>query len=416
MASDGYLKRRSKLGARRYVLYSAQQRLWKIWRFLTRGSMPRLVVFVFVLFILGALLVRFMEQRAGKGDSATQIRTLIDAFWWALVTITTVGYGDKVPSTSSGKVVAGLVIVVGVAAVAVFTATVASILTAQKIKEGKGLEKIKAKGHIVICGWNYNAERIIEGLVHSKSHKNVDVVLINDLAEEVVSEVMYKYQDLSIRYVRGDFIQESVLDRANIAHAEAAIILADTHGDLREKADGRTILATLAIKSMAPDVKVCAELLDGENEQHLLRAEVDDVVVSGEYSGFLLVAAATLPGIPQVVRELLTYEEGNVFRRAKVPSGYVGKTFGELSEYFRKEHQAILVGLTSEDRAMSLEDILTDDYSMIDLFIREKFDEAGKTPFLGEKKKTQIRLNPGDGDPIKENDSAVIIARQRVRA
>lgn len=361
---------------------------------------------VLLLFVLGGLAVRLLEQRSGAQWS------LADALWWVLVTVTTVGYGDIVPKTLGGRLVAGLTIFSGVVAVAVFTAKVASVLTAQKIKEGKGLEKIRSKGHLVLCGWNFNAERVLEGLAHSESQRNADIVMVNDLAEEVVSQVVYKYEDLSIRYVRGDFTQESVLDRANIAHARGAILLADTHGELREKADERTILATLAIKSIAPDVKVCAELLDRENEQHLLRADADDVVVSGEYSGFLLVAAATLPGLPQVVRELLTYGKGNVFCRAKIPPRFVGKPFGDLSGYFHQEHQAILIGLISEEQGIGIEDILTDDYSMIDLFIREKFEEAGKSVPSGERRHTQVRLNPGDEDLVKETDWAVVISRE----
>jgi voltage-gated potassium channel len=70
------------------------------------------------------------------------IDTVGDALWWAAVTATTVGYGDVAPITWEGRVVAVLLILVGIAVVGVFTATVASFILEQgKKEEVERLEK-----------------------------------------------------------------------------------------------------------------------------------------------------------------------------------------------------------------------------------------------------------------------------------
>lgn len=379
-----------------------------LWYALWTKSIPRIALMMFLVMIGGAFAVVLIEGQINR-----QFDSIGDAIWWALVTITTVGYGDKVPVSTGGRIVGALVIFSGYGLLSIFMATIASIFVAKKIKEGKGLEKVGLKEHIVICGWNFHAERIISSLMKSNTSKRLDVVLVNELPEEEVSDIMFKYRQLNIKFVRGDFSQESVLRRANVGEAAAAIVLADTSGGAVEKADGRTILATLAIKSMVPTVKVGAELLDAENVGHLRRANVDDIIIRGEFSGFLLASAAVSPGIPQVVKELLTFDEGNEFWRSEIPKGYVNRTFGELSEYFRKKHGAILVAVGTEMEDITLDDIMTDDYSAIDAFIKRKFSEVGRySP--GGMEKIRVRVNPGNDYIISEGDFAIVISTESI--
>jgi voltage-gated potassium channel len=53
-------------------------------------------------------------------------QTAEDALWWAYVTITTVGYGDKFPVTSEGRLIAGFLMTAGVGLFGTFTGFVAS--------------------------------------------------------------------------------------------------------------------------------------------------------------------------------------------------------------------------------------------------------------------------------------------------
>jgi voltage-gated potassium channel Kch len=63
------------------------------------------------------------------------------AFWWALQTVTTVGYGDVVPTTTAGRVVGGLEMVIGVAFIAFVTAGVTSTVLQRGEAEAKEAER-----------------------------------------------------------------------------------------------------------------------------------------------------------------------------------------------------------------------------------------------------------------------------------
>jgi voltage-gated potassium channel len=75
---------------------------------------------------LGAILIFAVES-----GQNSHIASLGDAFWWAIVTATTVGYGDVSPVTAEGRVIAVALMITGIGVIGVFTATVASLFFEQ---------------------------------------------------------------------------------------------------------------------------------------------------------------------------------------------------------------------------------------------------------------------------------------------
>jgi len=223
-----------------------------------------------------------------------------------------------------------------------------------------------------------------------------------------MNDILYRYSHLDVQHVHGDFTQESVLRRANIENAVAAIIQAGDETQDRSRADNRTLQAALAIKALNHDIKVIAEALEPENEAHLRRANVDDVIVSGEFSGYLLGACTVSPGLDVAIRELLTVDVENDIVRAAIPDSMRGKTFGELHAWYRQRN-ALLIGIVVEEKVLNLNDVLVDDFSAIDRFIRSTFSAAGKDMVVQGKGKTRVVVNPPDNREIGPNDTAIVI-------
>ncbi|HUU40197.1 MAG TPA: ion channel [Desulfatiglandales bacterium] len=337
---------------------------------------------------------------------------MLDTLWWALVTITTVGYGDVVPHSTLGRLIGIVIMFSGVVLVSLFTATIASVFVERKIKEGEGLESIKEKNHIVICGWNNNGEKVIEGILIRDKNGIYPIVLINELDKDEIESIQYKHKDRGIHFVRGSFVKEDVLARANIFKAKAAIILSDisSHTHSLEKSDERTIFGAMAIKSMAPKVRICAELVNQENKEYLLRANVDDIIIRGESHGSLLAGASIAPGFLSMVKTLVNNEDENKLWDIDIPSRYTGKPCKELSQYFKERWQGLLIALLRERRGIQLEDILSGNATVIDAFIKRKFEESRKD-FFGKSAKTDVIINPPDDLLIEANDRAVLIAK-----
>ena len=357
--------------------------------------------------LLSSVCVYYFER--SREDS--NILSIWDGVWWAAVTMGTVGYGDKYPITTGGRIVGLFLIFAGVGLMSLFTATIASIFVEKKIKEGKGLETIKDKDHVVICGWNQHTEEVLQGLTIFGLMADTPIILINELSVDEIDALKLKYRKYNLKFLRGDYVHEDVLLRANISKARFALIMADISGShVRERMDERTTLAALTIKSIAPHVKTIAELLDSENRQHLRRANVDEVIVRGEHIGSLLATAVNSPGIPRIFSSMLSLGDTNKLWRVDIPRNFIGKTFKDLTAFYREKHHAILIGVLKEKKAMKLEDILSDNTSVIDTFIKEKIKES-KKDFMYKRDETQVLINPEDGYIINGDEYAIVLSK-----
>jgi voltage-gated potassium channel len=94
-------------------------------RFLKRPAESAFFVtgFVAVFVILSASLIVYQLENRAPGANIVTGR---DAIWWALVTISTVGYGDRYPVTAEGRLVAAILITFGVALFGVLTSFLAT--------------------------------------------------------------------------------------------------------------------------------------------------------------------------------------------------------------------------------------------------------------------------------------------------
>jgi|GEM_PF-148646 len=107
-----------------------------------------------------------------EGQINPNITTLRDAFWWAIVTITTVGYGDVVAETPIGKLISGAVMLSGFAFLAFYTSIITSSLT-EKLFTLKGKKKMqdaitKLRRHYVVCGFGQVGETVADELAAAK--------------------------------------------------------------------------------------------------------------------------------------------------------------------------------------------------------------------------------------------------------
>lgn len=380
----------------------------RVWRRLQAEDVPRLFLYFIALIVIADFWVVYLERGVNPAFS-----NYGDGLWWALVTVTTIGYGDIYPVTSGGRAVGSVVILVGIGLVGLFMGKLSAILVERRIREGRGMSNAhRLSGHFVVFGHKADMAGFISGILRVNPELPRESLVVVSQAEETVFEEL-RVAFGGVLFLRGDIVDPMAIQRANVARASRVLVLSDESlGRSDQEKDARTVMAVMTVKNLAPDVYTCAEVIDSKYEDHLKLAKCDEVVLSREYSRFLLVSATVSEGISKVLHEMLDLSDLKGLQTTGIPGRFVGRPFSELRAHFQAEGRLLLGVLENTGRAIEIK--------------RQALRDAQKTSFVHtlvdnlKRVKTMVPnrpvLNPEDGYVLQEGSLAIVLGRGDSRA
>lgn len=365
-----------------------------------RGGTFKLALAIVVLLSLSSTGIYLLESR-------TTVPGLFEALWWSVVTMATVGYGDIVPATTSGKVVGMMVIASGIGLVSTFTGNLASLLVERKAKKRKGLLEVKISGHVIILGWNSSVPGLVRGLCENGLLERDGLVLVTDLPQERRDEIAFQL-DLGERlfFVAGKIAQENVVHKARPDHAALIYILRQDNMPPHES-DQQSIYAALTVRGMASKVPIYAEAAQPENRVHLLRAGVTELIDRGEISSGVLALLGTAPPAWSLIQALLGLHGRPGLALRPLSAEDKASSWGDFSGNLRRQDGSLALALCQTARSLALEDIL-DAGSALDQFILELFQSHGRETKLGSQG-ASVLVNPPDSQPLASYDGVLVL-------
>lgn len=164
--------------------------------FFSRDFMKVVLLLLFILLTFGTILW-LVERRQNKYQFRPGILGLFDGLWWAAVTMTTVGYGDKAPKTNAGKAIAIIWMFTAVIIISSFTATIASTLTVNSLEANiKGLEDLKTVERIGIVGASDGADFLLQNDINPYETYRTPLQGLRALARKDINVLLHNHISL----------------------------------------------------------------------------------------------------------------------------------------------------------------------------------------------------------------------------
>lgn len=224
------------------------------------------VITLLVLSPIGYMIIRTMIE--------DEEASFLEAFFWTVATVTTMGAPDSVALTSEvGRVYTVIVVFSGLAIFFIgFPFFIIGPWLEEQVKKATSPERIPLpeKNHVIVCGYTELGEEVIDDL---ELH-NIPYILIDEdknLGDKLVQS--------RTPFIIGDARDADILKRANI---DRSLSLVAVESDIMNP------IICLTARSIRPDIRIIASVHDEEHEEVLARAGATKIVSPRASSGMLL--------------------------------------------------------------------------------------------------------------------------------
>ncbi|AFK21826.1 calcium-gated potassium channel protein [Pyrococcus sp. ST04] len=223
------------------------------------------------------------------------------ALYWAVITMSTIGYGDITPTTEGGRVVAMIAAVAGISSFTALVSLIAEYFLTSSLRRMMGMHSVKFNDHYVVIGKGAGVKAFIEELISAMDRGEVEkrgVVVIVESEEEKRQLNLPE----EVEVIVGDPTEEETLRRASIEKAKHVIITLEN--------DSKSVFVTLKVKRLSK-AKIHVEALREESVPILKTAGAERVVLSRGLAGRLLASSIFEPEVVDVLEDLMASSTGH---------------------------------------------------------------------------------------------------------
>ncbi|MGE5479951.1 MAG: potassium channel family protein [Chloroflexota bacterium] len=297
-----------------------------------------------------------------RGASGTTVLNFGDAFWYAFVTLTTLGYGDVLPVTLAGKFIGSIFILLSVFLLSIAVGKIADLF--QQYREKKRMGHYGASrdfvNHVIIIGWDSFAKMITEQLFKSGNK----VAVVTDRKEDIdLLEDAFEQEKSSGSFFAlfSNLNNYETFSKINIKDSKVIFVNLAT--------DTEKLVYLINIRAIHPDLKFLVTLDEGNLKNTFISAGVTYCLSKNEITSKLIASFIFEPNVALYTTDLLdSAEAGNAddydIQEFTVVEGnpYLNKTYGEAFFDIKNKYNSALIGLSKlEDGVYNLKKLPSDE-------------------------------------------------------
>lgn len=228
-----------------------------------------------------------------KGHPDASIKTMFDAAWYSIVTLTTVGYGDFYPVTFGGRII-GLILVLGSVGLFGYIIGKISSSAAKYMEEKKlGLNGTKFEGHTIIIGWDEFGRLVANQLLTVNSQ--IAIVTNNKNDVDLIRDIYPERESVFILFA--DFHNLEALKTANIEQASTVF--------LNFKDDSETLVYLLNLKNAHPQQTIVVSINNNDLRNTFRTAGVDYIVSKHDLAAKLVASFIFEPEVAEFTEDIM---------------------------------------------------------------------------------------------------------------
>jgi voltage-gated potassium channel len=288
-----------------------------------------------LLFVLLLSLIRYVEKDA-EGSS---IKSLFDAFWYSIVTLTTVGYGDSFPVTVPGKMISLVLILFSLGVLSYVIGQISSKIQQFMEKKKLGQFGTDFENHVILVGWNDFGKMIVDEIIHADQQVAIITNQRNDV--DIIKEL---YGDHVFAYF-GELTSMEALEKTSTKNSVSLFI---NLGD-----DSKALVYLINLRKHFKAVNVVVYLNNAQLKETFYNAGATYVIPEKDISSKLIASFVFEPDVAKFTEDLIsTSSSKDAADMFEYKIGDANPLLGinclEAFINLKKDHNAVLLGLSKK--------------------------------------------------------------------
>lgn len=243
--------------------------------------------------VLAFILLVYLLQLFEREKDGASIQSLGDAAWFAIVTLTTVGYGDYYPVTIGGKIIGLILVLCSLGLIGYIIGNLSNRINEYIEHKKLGLLGTKMERHIVIIGWDEFARLVTVQIVNA-GHK-VAIVTNNKNDIDLIRDLYHDPNQVFTLFA--DYHNIEALETVNIQKCSCIF--------LNLKDDTEILVYTLNIKRKYPDKEVVVPLNNSDLKDTFHAAGVTYVISKNDIASKLIASFIYEPEVATFTEDIM---------------------------------------------------------------------------------------------------------------